>query len=96
MAKGQPQVCQTAGQRPRRKLDPENVCGVWLEVEKGTWFLTEDASSFCRLDQAEMHGELRLGTLSGGTNDGKYRPTAKEVFAHISGGDDAQAAAPTS
>ncbi len=36
-----------------------------------------------RLDDAERHGELRLGTLSGGTNDGKYRPTAKEVFAHL-------------
>eukprot|EP00045_Choanoeca_perplexa_P007133 m.63012 g.63012 ORF g.63012 m.63012 type:complete len:587 (-) comp13946_c0_seq1:92-1852(-) len=39
------------------------------------------ASSMRRnMDEAELHGELRLGTLSGGTNDGKYRPTAQKVF----------------
>eukprot|EP00049_Salpingoeca_infusionum_P012780 m.237413 g.237413 ORF g.237413 m.237413 type:complete len:385 (+) comp15269_c0_seq2:1230-2384(+) len=31
-------------------------------------------------DDAEMAGELRLGTLSGGTSDGKYRPSAREIF----------------
>lgn len=34
-----------------------------------------------KLDDAEMHGELRLGTLSGGTNDGKYRPSVQQIFA---------------
>lgn len=33
-----------------------------------------------QIDDAEMDGELRLGTISGGTSDGKYRPSVMQVF----------------
>ncbi|EGD81502.1 hypothetical protein PTSG_02219 [Salpingoeca rosetta] len=33
-----------------------------------------------KMDAAEMDGELRLGTISGGTSDGKYRPSVMQVF----------------